>query len=113
MVMSVKEEITSLEEQVVNTKGPGSIAKRKELQDRIDALKKDEADDNVTSVPARHLPIPDPVVKTAPTSDVPIPDTRPMPTKWIKASVQQVQAAEAAGTLCGYDPDKGLALIRD
>lgn len=112
MVMSVKEEITSLEEQFVNTKGPGSIAKRKELQDRIDALKKDEADDNITSI-ARDLPIPAPDVKTAPTSDVPILDIRPMPTKWIKASVQQVQAAEAAGTLCGYDPDKGLALIRD
>lgn len=116
MVMSLKDEITALEEQLANTKGPGSVAKKKDLKAKIKALKKEDAladdekteADEDTSEPAvsRNGPIEEAKKEQFPGRALPVAK------EWIKVTLEQVQEAENEGTLMGFDPDKMIALIR-
>ena len=111
--MSVEEQITALEEQKVNTKGPGSVAKKKAIQGEIDDLRESLEDDGDYQAPEQP-----PLVQTPPpmppgVDDEDLPgENVPLPTKWIRVTAQQVKDAEANRTLCGYDPDKMIALIK-
>jgi len=125
MVMSIKEEITALEEQLENTKGPGSVAKKKDIQAKIDALKeqdkpagdeppeeekkekkKDEKEEESPPAVSRPGPIEEAKLEKFPGRILP-------PGKeWLPVTLKQVQEAEKEGTLQGFDPDKMIALIR-
>jgi hypothetical protein len=110
MVLSINEEITVLEEQMANIKGPGSIEKKKNLQKKIDELKEserpngDESRDKVQMTDSSQPGIPD-AVKAA--------NSRPLPTNWVKVTDHEREKAEREGRLCGYDPFNKTALIRD
>ena len=115
MVMSLKEEITALEEQLENTKGPGSVAKKKEIQAKIKALKKENQAEPEEKQPeekdqgpaiSRNGPIEDEKLEQFPGRAL------PEATEWIKVTLETVKLAEQEGTLMGFDPDKMVALIR-
>ena len=93
MVLSVKEQITDLEEQLENTKGPGSKAKKAEINRQLDALKTLKEPVDVDS-------------------DELVPDEKPIPKDYVKVSWEEIKTAEKNGTLYGFDPDKMIALIR-
>ena len=116
MVMSIQEEITALEEQLANTKGPGSVAKKAEIQAKIDELKKDDE-----AVPEENAPAEEDKSEPAVSRNGPIEDAKaeqfpgrrlPKANEWIKVTIEQVKAAENDGSLMGFDPDKMVALIR-
>ena len=101
MVLSIKEQIISLEEEMANTKGPGSKDKKKAMQEKIDELKNLDKE-TVAETPNKEqdsIPAPKIEVKGLP--------------PYRKVSLEQVQEAEKAGKLCGFDPVLMTASIRD
>ncbi len=102
MVMSVEEQITSLEAEMAKIKGQNAVHKKAEIKRKIDDLKA-----SISDVPKS---------KTTPgkvsDEDDFILDKRPMPIKWEKVTMEQVIEAENASTLVGFDPKRMLALIR-
>lgn len=110
MVMSIEEEIQSLEQELANVKGTGSKAKKEEIQKKIDELKKSSKDDAVVDDSPEEKS--KEAVKPG-EEDMIVPDKRPMPTKWVKVTEEQVTIAQDEGRLVGFDPDKMIALIRD
>lgn len=98
MVMSIREQITSLEEELANTKGPGSVAKKKELQEQIDKLKEEDEDTSAEKEEAQEA--------------APVVANQPLP-PYRKVTMEQVKKAEAERKLCGFDPANMTASIRD
>lgn len=92
MALSKEEQIVALEEQIANTKGPGSAERKKVLNQQLKALK--ESKDGIEN--------PDGDTRNA---DLDV-------TSWIPCTPEQVANAEQAGKLCGYDPIKCLMLVR-
>ena len=97
MALNINEQIAALEEQLNLIKGPGSVAKKKAVQAEIDELKAsvDKPEEEVVVDEDEEV-----VVRT------------PMPTKWVKVTLEQVKQAEKDFKLCGFDPDKMIALIK-
>lgn len=102
MVMSVKEQITELEENIDKLKGPGSKEKRKDLQAKIDALK--EIDDEVAG-DNRNDKI-DAIIDKKIADKGGIPEYRPV-------TMDQVKKAEKECKLVGFDPENMTASIRE
>lgn len=100
MVMSIKEEITALEEQIANTRGPGSKDKKAELQKKLDALKKVDVGEEKRPLVEKHTG-----------AEVRKINSQSLP-PYEKVTMDQVKAAEAAGKLCGFDPGAMTASIR-
>lgn len=92
MALSKEEQIVALEEQINNTKGPGSKDRKKVLEQQLKALK--ASDNGIVN--------PDGDTKNA---DLDVGG-------WVPCTPEEVAKAEEAGTLCGYDPNKGLMLVR-
>jgi len=111
-VPTIEEQIKSLEEQLPLVKGRGSSSKKKRIIREIAELK-------------ASLPEKEPEEDLAPTASAPTapaqepPESLHLQTKntliedgWIPATVDQVKKYEKEGILCGYDPDRELALVR-
>ena len=94
-MLTVEEQIAALEEQLTLVQGRGSAAKKKSIQSQIDALK-----GSVT----------EPEEKPAEEEPVQVVDN--IPEGWVKVTDEEREAAEKAFLLKGYDPDKGIALIK-
>ena len=126
-VKSIEEQIAELKKQLSETSGPGSVAKKKGLQEQIVELEEaisdtsgEKADKEIRD---KELP---PENKKAPEEkdedkeskektaddDIEVFNPRPMPTKWVEVTAEQLKAAEDNGTLCGYNPRNKTALIR-
>ena len=104
MVMSIKEEITALEAEFANAKGPGSKEKRKNLQTKIDELKRISVDE----------PKKESVINVVPIGrDIPNSDSSVLPKNWRRVTQDQVLEAEKNRKLVGFDPEKMIALIKD
>ena len=127
MVMSIKEEITALEEQLENTKGPGSKAKKADIQAKIDALKKEdtptvsEAEKEEEYKEENLKEDQDVAKKEGYNRDKKIAEEKlkqfpgrllPPGKEWIKVTPKQLQEAQNDGTLMGYDDKNCTALIR-
>ena len=100
MPLSKEEQITALEEQIKNTTGPGSKKRKEELQSQLDDLLEENEDSSESE--SVKVDNPDHDIKN---KDLDVHD-------WVKGTPEQAAAAEKAGKLCGYDPDKGLMLVR-
>lgn len=130
MVQSIEEQIKELEKQLAGVSGKGSKAKKEKLQAEIVELKEaisDTSDEKATPKAEETAPeatteekqpeakapnVPDDVKKEVSEEDHVVPDTRPKPTKWVKVTDAERDAAQANGTLYGYNPKNSTALIR-
>lgn len=116
MVMSIKEEITALEEQINQTRGAGSKEKKAILQKKIDELKSQSVE--VDGEKADSDPVAEKEEKKlvhgedGVNLDEVVIDRTPLPTNWVKVTTEDVVEAEKNGTLIGFDPKRMLALIR-
>ena len=116
MVMAIQDEINSLEAELAKVSGPGSKAKKKELQDKINKLKaeaketKSESERHIASPPISEEPKTDNKSKAIKAS---VANSQPLPTNWVKVTMEEVQTAEKAGKLVGFDAQNMLALIRE
>lgn len=93
MVLSISEEITSLEAEIANTKGHGSIQRKAELQKKIDQLKEQDKPED-------------------PPSPVEIPAAPNVLPPYRKATMDQIKEAEKNGKLCGVDFTNMTASIK-
>jgi len=100
--MTVKEEINVLEQQLSETRGPGSVAKKEAIQAQIDELQANNAEKEKVAEIDKDIVDNNLVIKGEPLTGA-----------WKTVTVEQVLAAEKAGTLCGYDPIKMIALIKE
>ena len=116
MVMSIKEEITALEEQLENTKGLGSVAKKKKIQAKINALKKEDAlepgEESEDEVPAPPTAVSRPgALEEAKLEQFPG-RVLPKAKEWVSVTAEEVKRAQEDGSLVGFDEKKMVALIR-
>lgn len=107
-IMTIKEEIEMLEERLANVSGQGSALKRKSIQGKIDKLKAldEPTEDEQEKEPSQSL-------NETSKEDIPAVKQTPLPSKWVKVTIEQVLAAEANGTLCGFDDRNMTALIKE
>lgn len=101
MVMSVKEQILSLEEQLANIKGPYSAKRKADIQQQINELKKNDEPEESDNAFSRAQ---NKVIDTAVDSDI--------PAGWVVVTQKQVEDFEREGRLFGFDPDRMIALIK-
>jgi len=112
MALSIEEQITALEEELSNTKGPGSKAKKEEIKEQIKDLTEQFEEQQKAKqkvIDERFKGVPPGIAS----EDIPVLDMRPMPTKWVKVTLEQVQKAEKEGKLVGFDNVKMMALLRN
>ena len=102
MVMSIGEQIQALEEAKTKLKGPGSIAKKEEIQSQIDELKRQ--DGQTEKEAEKSAAVSAPIVRASKGSPIPA---------YRKATLEEIQAAEKAGKLCGVDYKAMTASIKD
>lgn len=96
MVNSFEKQLEGMEKQIAKlekSKVGASAEKKKAIEANIKAIR---AEIDKVSV-----------------EDIPVLDTRPKPTGWVKVNQEQVNDAQKAGKLYGFDPDKKIALIRE
>jgi len=99
MVISLDDEIAALEAQYENTKGPGAIEKKKELQTKINKLKEQNKQNNDEAANREVTPVAVVVNNSIP--------------PYKKVTIEQVQAAEKAGKLCGFSASTMTASIKE
>lgn len=112
MVMSIEEEILSLEEQLKNTKGPGSVVKKEEIQAKINGLKegigqgpeKQSSDD---PDPPPKEPKPDPLTPSVSTRNA------KEGHHWVKATDDDAEEYAKRKVLAAHDPSLMRCLIKD
>ena len=106
MALTINEQIASLEAQLILVKGRGSAAKKKSIQAKIDALR---AENEPTP---EEEPTPEATPEPTPEVEAPKVKKQEKPTVWEEVTMAQVKTAEAEHRLCGFDPDKMIALIK-
>lgn len=99
MPLTINEEISALEAELVNVKGPGSVEKKKEIQARIDALK---AEDKPTE--AEEVKTPTRKRTNRVNNEIP---------PYKKATKERILQAEKEGKLCGVDYETMTASIKE
>jgi len=106
--MSIQDQIVALEAERDNTKGPGSKAKKVDIQAKIDALKAE-----IDAIPPKETPPPPPPKKEETDKEKSlVPKAPVIPEGWIPVTQQKLKDFEKQGVLIGYDPKNGVALIK-
>lgn len=107
MVKSIPEEIKELRELYKNTRGQGSLEKKREINRRIKELEKANKRDEEPEE-EKTVPLPPGVHE----EDIPV-ITPPVQTRLVTGvTIEQIQAYEKQGILVGFDDIKGTALIK-
>lgn len=94
---SIQDQLTNMENKIVKYKGQLVKATTPERRQEIQA--------NINAIQAE-------IDKVSP-EDIPVEDIRPVPKKWVKVTMEQIEEAQKAFTLYGFDPKTMTALIRN